>query len=54
MNKFRWWIFKKLSRFGWAICPEPQRSQLYMNMRFDPNWKSYLPHGDITHEPSKT
>jgi len=48
MNKLRWWLFKKISRIGWAICPEPQRTELYMNMRFDPNWKSYLPKTERT------
>ncbi len=43
MSVFRWWLFKKLSRFGWWVCPEPQRSDLYRSMFFDPNWKDALP-----------
>jgi hypothetical protein len=43
MTALRWWLFQKISRFGWWICPEPHRSQLYQGMRFDPNWKNALP-----------
>jgi hypothetical protein len=43
MRTFRWWVFKKISRFGWWVCPEPQRSELYRSMFFDPNWKDGLP-----------
>lgn len=31
----RWWLFKKISRVGWAVCPEPHRSKLYQSMSFD-------------------
>ena len=24
----RWWLFKRLSAIGWAICPEPDRTIL--------------------------
>jgi len=52
MNAFRWWLFKKLSRVGWAICPEPQRTRLYQSMKIDTtvwtahqmaNWHDYTP-----------
>ena len=39
--RFRWWLFQKISRFGWWVCPEPHRTRLYQGMRFDPNWKNY-------------
>jgi len=32
MNKFRWRIFKLLSVIGWAICPEPQKSNIMKKM----------------------
>jgi hypothetical protein len=25
---FRWWLFKRLSAIGWAVCPEPDRTIL--------------------------
>lgn len=36
MNAFRWWLFKQLSWIGWAICPEPHRTNLHAVM---PTWK---------------
>lgn len=39
MNKFRWWLFKKLSQLGWWVCPEPHKSRLQSHM---PTW-SELP-----------
>lgn len=39
--KFRWWVFCKLSLIAWKICPEPKKSSLYKNLRFDPNWKNF-------------
>jgi hypothetical protein len=35
MNKFRWWLFKLLSKVGWAICPEPQQSDLKSRLALD-------------------
>lgn len=43
MSEFRWWLFKKISRIGWAVCPEPHRSRLYQSLHFSPNWKDALP-----------
>lgn len=31
----RWWLFKRLSVFGWWICPEPHKSRLQAAM---PTW----------------
>lgn len=28
MHRIRWWLFKRLSKIGWRICPEPERSDL--------------------------
>jgi len=28
MSAFRWWLFRRLSEFGWWICPEPHKSNL--------------------------
>ncbi len=35
MNLFRWWLFKSWSKVGWAICPEPQRSDLKSRLTLD-------------------
>lgn len=35
MNAIRWWMFVKLSAFGWRICPEPHKSRLLAAM---PSW----------------
>lgn len=35
MTSFRWWLFKRLSAFGWRVCPEPHRSRLQSVM---PSW----------------
>lgn len=35
MKSFRWWLFKRLSAFGWWICPEPHKSHLQAVM---PRW----------------
>lgn len=35
MNKIRWKLFMALSRIGWTVCPEPQRSDLLSRMTFD-------------------
>lgn len=43
MHDLRWDLFKLLSRFGWWLCPEPERSRLYQSMFFDPNWKDGMP-----------
>lgn len=40
MIKFRWWLFVKISKVGWMICPEPHRSTLYRSMMFDPDWNN--------------
>lgn len=31
----RWWMFKRLSAFGWWICPEPHKSRLQSAL---PTW----------------
>lgn len=36
MTAFRWWLFKRLSAFGWWICPEPHRYRLQSVM---PTWR---------------
>jgi len=33
---FRWWLFHRLSEFGWGICPEPHKSRLQAAM---PTWE---------------
>lgn len=35
MRQLRWWLFKVLSRIGWAVCPEPYRSDLRHRLSFD-------------------
>lgn len=35
MNAIRWWLFRRFSSIGWAICPEPQKSDL---QRVMPSW----------------
>lgn len=35
MSAIRWWLFKRLSRLGWWICPEPRRSALQQAVSFD-------------------
>lgn len=37
MNTIRWKLFKIISVIGWAVCPEPQRSDLQKVM---PNWRA--------------
>ncbi|WP_158664945.1 hypothetical protein [Ensifer adhaerens] len=37
---FRWWLFKRLSDFGWWVCPEPHKSNLQAKM---PTWKDLAP-----------
>ena len=38
MSGLRWWLFKKISIFGWWVCPEPQRSDLLQVM---PSWDGF-------------
>lgn len=28
MRNLRWWLFKLISRFGWWVCPEPDKTAL--------------------------
>lgn len=35
MTELRWWLFRRLSAFGWWICPEPHKSRLQSVM---PQW----------------
>ncbi len=35
MHWLRWKMFKALSYVGWAICPEPERSDLRRRMTID-------------------
>jgi hypothetical protein len=35
LRPLRWWLFKRLSSFGWWICPEPHKSRLQASM---PTW----------------
>ena len=35
MTKLRWWAFKRISAFGWWVCPEPHKSDLLRRMSFD-------------------
>ena len=39
MNKFRWWMFKKLTHFVWWVCPELHKTNLQNNMKYDNNWR---------------
>ena len=35
MTAFRWWLFRRLSEFGWWICPEPHKTRLTARL---PTW----------------
>lgn len=41
LKPLRWWLFLRLSKFGWWILPEPHKSNLQSVM---PRWADY-PHG---------
>jgi len=36
MSAFRWWLFHRLSEFGWWVCPEPYKKRLQSVL---PTWK---------------
>lgn len=38
MTAIRWWLFKKISVFGWWVCPEPHRTNL---QAATPTWVQY-------------
>lgn len=36
MRNLRWKLFKLLSRIGWWVCPEPDRTAMQRHM---PRWR---------------